>query len=142
MASAKTWAKGHVKKKRDDSQWKKEIHFSKVDPDQQIVTAVVYAPEEVDAQGDIISEEEIQKMMYGFMRHYQAFKEMHEHPTDAFVLESYQAPVDFTLGAELVKKGSWIMTSQIEDEDLWERIKSGEITAYSIGGFAETRIDE
>jgi hypothetical protein len=36
-----------------------------------------------------------------------------------------------------VEKGSWLMTLQVHDPDVWEMIKSEDINGISIGAMAE-----
>ena len=49
------------------------------------------------------------------------------------VVENYIAPVDFTLGDQEVKKGTWLMAVQFEPE-YFTKVQSGEITGWSMGG--------
>ncbi len=112
--------------------------ISKSDDDEHIVIGVVYEPDEEDTQGDYATEEEIRKAAYSFMENGQSYLVMHKGVTaDVCVLESYLAPVDFELGGETVKKGSWVLTSRINDAEMWADIKSGEFTGYSMGGTSE-----
>ena len=53
------------------------------------------------------------------------------------IREIYQAPVDFTLNNQLVRKGTWVMGIYVADEFLWEQVKLGKITGFSIGGESE-----
>ena len=58
--------------------------------------------------------------------------------TNSFeVIESYQIPCDVTLNEHFVEKGSWLMTLQIHDPDVWEMIESEDINGISIGARAE-----
>jgi len=105
--------------------------------EEQIVCGIVYEPDEVDAQGDTADAEEIRKAAYQFMEEVQAFKVNHEgRPVKARVLESYVAPDDLTIAGHRVKKGSWLLTTRILDKNVWEDIKSGKLTGYSMAGYA------
>jgi len=105
--------------------------------EEQIVCGIVYEPDEVDAQGDTASAEEIRKAAYQFMEEVQAFKVNHQgRPVKARVLESYVAPDDLTIAGHRVKKGSWLLTTRILDKTVWEDIKSGKLTGYSMAGYA------
>lgn len=107
--------------------------------DEQIVGGVVYAPDEEDAQGDSASAEEIRKAAYGWMERRQEFMAFHDGtPIRAKVLESYIAPVNFHMETELVKKGSWVLITRVLDKSIWAKIKSGEITGYSMAGRAKS----
>jgi DNA adenine methylase len=52
------------------------------------------------------------------------------------ILESYVAPVAFSVGEQKVKKGTWLLGIRAVDDGLWTAIKSGEYTGLSIGGSA------
>jgi len=52
------------------------------------------------------------------------------------VLESYLAPTDFSVGELAVKKGTWLLAVRVLSDELWERVKSGDLTGFSIGGSA------
>jgi hypothetical protein len=52
------------------------------------------------------------------------------------VLESYLAPTDFTIGELAVRKGTWLLAVRVLSDELWERVKSGDLTGFSIGGSA------
>jgi hypothetical protein len=52
------------------------------------------------------------------------------------VLESYLAPTDFTIGELTVRKGTWMLAVRVLSDELWDRVKSGDLTGFSIGGSA------
>lgn len=52
------------------------------------------------------------------------------------VVESYISPVDFVLNDHLVKQGTWLTTIQVNDDNLWSLIKSGDICSVSISAMA------
>lgn len=106
--------------------------------DEHIVCGIVYEPDTVDAQGDSASAEEIQRAAYDFMQNAQAFKVMHKgKAVNVKILESYVAPVDFTINKRTIKKGSWVLVTRILDKKLWQDIKAGKFTGYSMGGTAK-----
>lgn len=114
---------------------KKQIPIVKTD--EHIVCGVVYEPDTEDSQGDMASEEEIRKACYDFMQKVQVFKVEHEGTAvDVDILENYIAPSDVVIANQLVKKGSWVMVARVNDEDVWQAIKKGEITGLSMAGFA------
>jgi DNA adenine methylase len=57
------------------------------------------------------------------------------------LLESYLAPADFELNGQQVKQGTWMMAVKVLDDALWQAVKSGELTGFSIGGSAVRRPD-
>ena len=52
------------------------------------------------------------------------------------VLESYLAPADFEFGDTKVRKGTWLLAVRILSDELWDRVKDGQLTGFSIGGSA------
>lgn len=100
-------------------------------------TYVVMVPDEIDAHGDVTTEEEVRKACHNFNKHSMKANLFHLVETDTFEFcESYCCPTDFILGDKVVKKGTWLATIQVLDDGLWELIKSGEINGLSIGALA------
>mgnify|MGYP001561474420 FL=1 len=50
------------------------------------------------------------------------------------IRETYLAPIDFQLGNRKIKEGTWVMGMHIISDILWEEVKSGHITGFSIEG--------
>lgn len=100
-------------------------------------TFVVMVPEETDLQGDITSEDEVRKACHNYNEFCRQPNLFHLGSTDTFsIAESYIAPVEFEMNEATVKKGTWLATIQVHDDDLWSLIKSGEISGLSIGAMA------
>ncbi len=117
----------------------KSLEFVPVEKvDEQIVYGIVYEPDTVDAQGDEANAEVIKKAAYGFMENAQNFKVMHKGKNvKVQILENYLAPVDFKINKRQVKKGTWILVTRILDKKLWKQIKEGNLTGYSMAGYAK-----
>lgn len=120
---------------------KRQITFLPVrkgDSDAQIVFGIVLEPDEVDAQKDTISAEEIEQAAHRWLAKYQDKGLMHERLVNSKIelYESYIAPSGLTIGGKKVKKGTWLLMYHVLDNDLWQKIKSGELTGFSMGGFA------
>lgn len=121
---------------------KRFISIAKSVEEQRLVYGVALVPETIDLQGDIISEDEIRKTAHDFLSRYNAsagLDVMHaEDGYDLRLAESYIAPVDFTLGTEPVKKGSWVVAEKVLDDGVWARVKSGELRGFSILGVTKS----
>jgi hypothetical protein len=102
--------------------------------DQQIVYGVVSEPNVIDLQGDRLSESEIRKACHKFMQTSQRIGKEHSGPAKASIIESYIAPTNFKCNGQKVRKGSWVMAVKIHDPSLWQAVKKGEITGFSIAG--------
>lgn len=120
----------------------KSASFSvvKADDEKRLVYGVVYVPNEPDSQGDITTEEEIEKAAHSFLinvAHGAGFVDVEhsDQPARAYVVESFIAPVDFRYpgSPRTVKKGSWVAVTYVEDEALWELVKN-ELGGYSMAG--------
>ncbi len=109
----------------------------------KLVSGIVLEPETTDGQGDIYSSDEIRKTAHEFMANYsgQGNGLMHKSfgEDSLRIVESYLAPVDFTINKQSVKKGTWVMTSLILDDKLWSLVKKGKLTGYSIRGVSAIR---
>ena len=93
-------------------------------------------PETEDSQGDVISEDEIMRTMHDFAMNSRRIGLSHRRRIEAAVIEIYQAPVNFSFEGQRIKKGSWIMSVQIFDADIWKDIEAGLLRSFSVGGFA------
>ena len=107
-------------------------------------TFIVMAPNEVDLHGDITSEDEVRKACFNFNKFCGKANLFHVAETEKFEFaESFLAPTDFVLGDNFVKKGTWLTTIQVLDDELWDLIKSGEVNGVSIGAIASvTKLEE
>lgn len=116
----------------------KEIDFivNKSDDEQKLVYGVVYEPNAIDTQGEFARAESIEKASHKFLADCRNIDLQHNFQKGfGTVVESYIAPTDFMLEKQEIKKGSWVLVTKAND-DVWESIKKGEITGYSMAGKA------
>lgn len=108
----------------------------KADADSHFVTGIVYEPMVEDTQGNYMTEEEITKAAYWFAKNGNQVDLQHcfQKCDGAAVVESYVAKCDMEIEGESIKKGTWLMTMEISDTDVWDSIQKGEITGFSMGG--------
>jgi len=108
----------------------------KSDAETHWVTGVVYEPMVEDAHGNFMTEDEIIKAAYWFAKNGDKVDLQHsfEPLQNACVVESWIAKADFQIGEQSVKKGTWLMTMEITDDDIWSAIEKGEFTGFSMGG--------
>ena len=116
----------------------RKIRFFKSEDEEEerTVFGIVLEPEEVDAQGDIISAQEIKQACYKFMEDFGNLGRQHQEIVNGKLklLENYIAPINFKVENQHVKKGSWLMKERVIDEGLWKAAKAGNYTGFSIGG--------
>lgn len=118
----------------------------KTDTDSHYVTGIVYEPMTEDSQGDCMTEEEIRKAAHWFAKNGDGIDIQHnfEKFEKAEVVENWIAKADFEIGKEKIKKGTWLMTVEITDPEVWSAVEKGEITGFSMGGvgvYSEDDVD-
>lgn len=106
----------------------------KVDEELRIVWAEVYVPNFPDTQGDFMTAEEVRKMAHRFMESGQTGQVDVEHDQNCdrgcVVVESFVAregDPDFIADA-------WVAAVHIDNDELWEMVKAGEINGFSFMG--------
>lgn len=106
--------------------------------EERFVLGVVLAPETADSQGDIYSHHEVRKAAHDYMENARDLGKQHKEIVTGQlrILESYVSPSDFAIGDEKVVSGTWLMGIRVVDDDLWDGIKKGDFTGFSIGGAA------
>ena len=118
-----------------------EFKIVKIDKAEQIVGGIIYAPQEVDSQGDYTDEKEIQKAMYKFMEKYakdsKRIKIQHQGRNYHFpILEVFQPEEDTKKGDQTVKKGAWWLMLKVPNKTIWNLVEKGRLTGFSLGGTA------
>jgi hypothetical protein len=113
---------------------KKSVELFKFDDSQRLIYGVVLVPDIEDLQGDVCSKEDIQEAAHDYLVNSRLIKAQHRAPTDADVVECYIAPCDIPIGNGIAPAGSWVMVTKVNSGAMWEAVKKGDITGYSIGG--------
>lgn len=122
--------------------FQKNDRVLKVDEDRRIVWGWASVSKEdgeyvVDHHDDIIEPEVMAKAADDFMLDVRMAKAMHDGEGIGEVIHSL--PLTEELGKALgiqCKREGWIIAMKIHDDDTWEKVKSGEFKAFSIGGMA------
>ncbi len=140
---AKAWCKEHDIKyisfepakeetKKIEKSW--DVQLFKAE-EERFAYGVVLQPIIEDLQGDIVDEIEISKTAHAFMENCQNIGLQHNTIVPQIkIWESYITPQELTFGKEKVLKGSWILGVHVLDDKIWEDIKSGGLTGFSIHG--------
>jgi hypothetical protein len=119
------------------------VPIAKASAEERTVTGVVLQPEVVDAQGDIMDKSVIRAAAHRFLAGYNTRTKpglMHKDFKPRFeIVESYLAPQELTINGKTVAEGSWIMTMKVLDDKVWDQIKKGKLTGFSIGGKARVQ---
>lgn len=115
------------------------VPIHKIDKMKQVAYCVVLSPEELDAQDDWMTAEDIEDTAHNYMEKFRVIGKDHSQPIDATPVESYIAPQDLEWedgphGPQKVKKGSWILGIKVHDAKEWSKVLSGDYQGVSVGG--------
>ena len=91
----------------------------------------------VDRQGDVIKPDTLVSAVNKFMEHVRVGKEMHKGEQIGAVIHSMPITKEIgdSLGIQSDREG-WIVAFKVYNDDVWTKVKSGELAAFSIGGRA------
>jgi len=119
------------------------VDFEKSDEEQGVVYGIVYAPDEVDSQGDYANSEEIKKAAYNFMKRadlsYCVDVNHNFDIANAYICESWIVKSKDEFFDEV---GAWAVGIKIEDENLRNLIKSGQLSGLSMYGSGIIKSEE
>ncbi len=92
----------------------------------------------VDRQGDIISPATLERAVSKFMEHVRVGKEMHSGNQVGVIVHSWPMTKELSaaVGIECDREG-WLVAYKVYDDSVWEKVKSGDYPAFSIGGRAK-----
>lgn len=125
-------------------QWDIPFEIAKTADDQRLVFGWLSVSQDedgntvIDSQGDMIEPEELEKAAYDYVLYARAAGEMHERiegvgrlvESIVFTKEKQEA---LGIPPGLLPVGWWV-GFKVDDPDVWQKIKSGEYRAFSIGG--------
>lgn len=129
----------------EEVEWNAQIIKRSVSDEKRTVTSVVLKPGTTDAQGDKITDPEvIENAAENYLIKMFAGKAklgyLHEDFSRPFVIvQSYIAPQPLIINGKNVPAGAWILKVKVFDNEVWLKIKAGEIRGFSIGGRARVR---
>lgn len=117
----------------------------KVDSDERLVWGWAYVSTlkgvvSVDHSNESVSPEVLVKAATNFMLSVRTAKAMHQGGSVGEVVHSFPLTKELgeVLGVNSDREG-WIICMKIHDDKIWQSVKSGELSAFSIGGRALRR---
>lgn len=112
------------------------VDFIKVEEEKRLVTGIVAEPDVEDTYGDVISAEEIEKAMVRFMELGPEIRVEHDPSfiPKVAIIENWIEREGRMIGNIFVKAGTWLMTTKVIDNEVWELIKDGRLNGYSFRG--------
>lgn len=133
------------------AQFSRPVPIVKADPTRQIAYSVVLEPctaeTTIDSQGDYYSAEDIELACHGFAAAVAkgAGGSGLMHLGDELIgipVENFIAPVDFVLGDDIVKAGSWVVGMHYPDPAIWADVVKGKYGALSVQGRGVRIVEE
>lgn len=134
-----------IVKSRADPEDRHKFAIKKVDEDEQLVfgwaniSVTVDGEQVLDYQEDMIDPEELERAAYNFVQFYRDGGEMHERTGVATLVESVilteEKQIAMGLQPGTLPVGWWV-GFKVTDDDVWEKVKTGEYSMFSIGGKA------
>lgn len=111
----------------------------KADEEERLIVSIAMVPELVDSQGDIASAEVIEKAAHFFLVGGGEIHLQHidQAITGVHAVESYIVRRNTKIEDQSVKKGTWVMAVKVWNDSVWQAVKEGRFTGFSIGGFAD-----
>ena len=125
-----------TKQEGGQAQFATTARIVKVDDATHYITGIAYEPLAEDAHGNFMTEPEIRKAAYWFAKNGDKVDIQHsfEKAEGLSVVENYVAPCDMTIGETPVVKGTWIITVECANDEVWQAVQKGELTGFSMGG--------
>lgn len=120
-----------------------DVVLFKVDEEQRIVYGWANVITEkgqpvIDTQGDIIEADELVKATTEYMKSERVAKHNHRGDQIGTVLHSFPMTFEIakSLGIDTKGREGWLTGMHIAKDELWEKVKSGDLKAFSIGARA------
>jgi hypothetical protein len=102
----------------------------------RVAFGVVLIPGEPDADGDVVTAEQIESAAHAFLEKYRNVDVSHTLRTVAVPVESYIAPADLSFEFQGEKRdvprGAWVLGVRVSDDSVWADIQSGKLSGLSI----------
>lgn len=119
------------------------VEFLEKDDEKRFVLGPVLLPETKDAQGSIISVETIEETAHDFMEKKGHIGVSHRDWSHRIeIVESYILRGDLLFGDRKLPQGTWILGVKVLSDEIWEKVKSGELRGFSIQGWAHVREED
>lgn len=110
----------------------KFAHFEKANKDQQVVVGYA-SSERIDGQNDIVDSEALHQALDDYMQ-WANLREMHQPKAIGKVLQATPVKGKIKLSDGTVLINPLRIIAKIVDDDAWQKVKSGILKGFSIGG--------
>lgn len=119
----------------------KRLPVFKTDEERFVLGVVLEPTKELqkpDSQSDVYSADEVRQAAYRFMEEYQTIGLQHRDDVSdrVKILLNWITLESTTINGQTLAAGTWLIGVRVLDDELWNAVKVGEITGFSIGGSA------
>lgn len=130
----------------------RDVQLVKADQEQRLIYGIVLEPHVTDSQDDWESPDDIEKAAHRYLQKgwqsgdaWNTLQHRARLSKGALVpVESFIAPCDFVYPEspdDLIRKGSWVLVAKVASDVLWDEVKKGTFSGWSVGGSGR-RVDE
>ena len=139
------------------SKAKNNLTLAKIDTDKREIISPALIPNKniyrVDENGDdyyvYFSKDTVKNCAYSFLKNNKHHKATYQHQervsgvltVESWIIEDPKMDKANLYGFQL-KKGTWMVKMKIENDDLWQKVKSGDIKGLSIEGYFTSKYQE
>ena len=139
------------------SKAKNNLTLAKIDTDKREIISPALIPNKniyrVDENGDdyyvYFSKDTVKNCAYSFLKNNNHHKATYQHKervsgvltVESWIIEDPKMDKANLYGFQL-KKGTWMVKMKIENDDLWKKVKSGDIKGLSIEGYFTSKYQE
>ena len=136
---------------------KNNLTLAKIDTDKREIISPALIPNKniyrVDENGDdyyvYFSKDTVKNCAYSFLKNNNHHKATYQHQervsgvltVESWIIEDPKMDKANLYGFQL-KKGTWMVKMKIENDDLWQKVKSGDIKGLSIEGYFTSKYQE
>jgi len=139
------------------SKAKNNLTLAKIDTEKREIISPALIPDKniyrVDENGDdyyvYFSKDTVKNCAYSFLKNNNHHKATYQHKervsgvltVESWIIENPKMDKANLYGFEL-KKGTWMVKMKIENDELWEKVKKGDIKGLSIEGYFTSKYQE
>jgi len=139
------------------SKAKNNLTLAKIDTDKREIISPALIPNKniyrVDENGDdyyvYFSKDTVKNCAYSFLKNNNHHKATYQHKervsgvltVESWIIEDPKMDKANLYGFKL-KKGTWMVKMKIENDELWQKVKSGDIKGLSIEGYFTSKYQE
>lgn len=132
------WPGDVIEKGSDDGQYEEEEFYVeaaivKTLDEKRLAYGIFLVPFVEDLQGDIVSDDQVQKAAHEFLMRSRRIRDMHANDIKADLVESAIAPPGgMNWHGKFVPEGTWVGAVKVQDPEEWLLIKQGKRRGFSV----------